>query len=513
MTSTRGGVNNGSGGGSSNTIGNGHNGANGFKDGWDALVKIMFAPCVNIGGVPREEMEGATTDTYTPSRRGLYSSHAGRGVTAGANGNNGWGASVPFEVSASSLLGQSLVMSSSSLDKTSTELHHHQQQQQQQLQTNVHPLTSPQQKKKQQQQPQLQLLDPPGVPGVHTNNNINTTLAHHHSAPLSTSNYSPWEQRKAQSRAKLRQLGARHQLASGIPGESLADTARPLTPGGEEDDQQYHHHHHAAAASSTALVPAQSSSSSSQQQQQAAELVDFDDGISAISSHTLEEMERRREQQSQHQQQHKVMKKAAATTTVLRLHPLDFSQIIDEDCEWKDDQVVVVAAATASTEEFRHEYHHHQGGGGEGRKLDVVEEVDRTEVVFGIPFYEESSTTKGIPMTSPSDLYRVPSTRTHQTLNTTVTEDTHEFEDMCQRHEALYWTNQDQVASTERKSVSLRGVPTHQQQQSQYHQDHHRSSTTTSSSGRMSIEERARRLRELSRSRSRSDGSGSVSTS
>ena len=42
------------------------------------------------------------------------------------------------------------------------------------------------------------------------------------------------------------------------------------------------------------------------------------------------------------------MKKAAATTTtVLRLHPLDFSQIIDEDCEWKDDQVVVVAAATA----------------------------------------------------------------------------------------------------------------------------------------------------------------------
>lgn len=469
MPSTRGGVN-----GSSNN----NNNVNGLKDGWDALVKIMFAPCVNIGGVPREEMEGATTDTYTPSRRGQYSSSAnGRGVTAsaGANGNNnGWGASVPFEVSASSLLGQSLVMSSSSLDKTSTELHHHQQQQQHQ--TNVHPSTPPQQKKQ-----QLQLQDPPGVPGVN-----NTTVPRHSAASFSNS---PWEQRKAQSRAKLRQLGARHQLASGIPGESLADTARPITPG--EDDN-------AAATAAAALFPPTSSSSSQQQP----ELVDFDDGISAISSHTLEEMERRREQ---HQSQQHQSKKKAATTTVLRLHPLDFSQIIDEDCEWNDDQVVAGHAAS-STENLRREYHHQ--GVGEGG-LDVVEEVDETEVVFGTPFYEETTKATTIPMTSPSDLHRVPSTRTHQTLNTTVTEDTHEFEDMCQRHEALYWTNQDQVASSERKSVSLRVVP---HQQPQYHQDRHRSSTS-SSSGRMSIEERARRLRELSRSRSRSDGSGSVSTS
>lgn len=147
---------------------------------------------------------------------------------------------------------------------------------------------------------------------------------------------------------------------------------------------------------------------------------------------------------------------------------------------------------------------YHQGVGG----LDVVEEVDETEVVFGAPFYEE--TLAMATMSSPSVLNRVPSTRTHQTLNTTVTEDTHEFEDMYQRHEALYWTNQDHVAHLERSSACLRAIPdeTKKVMVRQHHDHRDRSS---SSSGRMSIEERARRLRELSRSRSRSDGSGSVS--
>jgi hypothetical protein len=439
-------------------------GGGGLKESWDALVKIMFAPCVNIGGVPREDMEGATTETstanyYSTRHRlrgggGLLLAAAGRGgatTSSGMDGNGGgWGASVPFEVSASSLLGQSLVMSSSSLDdQTFTE----QQEQLTTTATAVNPST-PQQLKKQQRQ------DPPGA--------------------TTTSSSSLWEQRKALSRDKLRQLGARHRLANGFPDENLADVARPITPGQDEEEVEATFHHH--------TLP--TTSSSSPQQQQQSELVDFDDGISAISSHTLEEMERRRSAKEQRVASAKTM------TTVLRLHPLDFSQIIDEDCEWNNGR----ETTTTDTALRREQYSHHQEGG----RLDVVEEVDETEVVFGAPFYEEKllHTNDAVTVTSSSPLVlnRVPSTRTHQTLNTTVTEDTHEFEDMCQRHEALYWTNQDQVASLERSSACLRAKP---------NQDHR--DRSSSGGGRMSIEERARRLRELSRSRSRSDGSGSVS--
>ena len=207
---------------------------------------------------------------------------------------------------------------------------------------------------------------------------------------------------------------------------------------------------------------------------------------------------------------------------MLRLHPLDFSQIIDEDCEWNNNGQQA-STTTTTTTPLQRENHHRQvvvGGGGARVGLDVVEEVDETEVIFGTPFYDDDEKKKPDGTTTnaampPSILNRVPSTRTNDyTLNTTVTEDTHEFEDMCQRHEALYWRDQEVVACSEQRSSSLRAVPPqpHQQQQQPTDRDHHRDrSSSSGNSGRMSIEERARRLRELSRSRSRSDGSGSVS--
>ncbi len=269
----------------------------------------------------------------------------------------------------------------------------------------------------------------------------------------------------------LRRLGARHQLASGFSGEGLADTARPVSPAGEEEDDE-------AAPEAHPGHPIPSSTSSQP------ELVDFDDGISAISSHTLEEMERRRTAKERSS-----TTTAAATTTVLRLHPLDFSQIIDEECEIRGQQSSTTNDDEDDYDGMRREL---QGAFGGGRKkchgLDVVEEeeVDETEVVFGAPFYEEKT------------MHRVPSTRTNQTINTSATEDTHEFEDMCLRHEALYWTDEDQVARIERSACRADVVARVQDRDQR-------------SSARMSIEERARRLRELSRSRSRSDGSGSVS--
>ena len=76
---------------------------------------------------------------------------------------------------------------------------------------------------------------------------------------------------------------------------------------------------------------------------------------------------------------------------------------------------------------------------------------------------------------------------------------------MYKRNEAMYWVDEDQVAEAEktsrrRSSPVVVGTTTDR-----------RGSSAGRQSQRMSIEERARRLRELSRSRSRSDGTGSVS--
>jgi len=355
--------------------------------GWDTLVKVMFAPCagdMNVGGVPREDLGEVAS---VRSRTGHSS---GRGRASGNNTVPSWGASVPFEVSASQDKMSSFQASSVS-------------QHTQDLNESIRLPT--------------QQLNPLPQQRAQT----------------------PREQRKARSRAKLRQLGAQHQLAGGFPGESLADTARPISP-------QVNAEELAAAG------------------EDSPDLVDFDDGISAISSHTLEEMHRRQTREKKH---------------VLRLHPLDFSQIIDENTELK-----------------------FSDRGLEGEGIPEESEEKNTEVVFGEPFYEEelfknvvkvddSHDNQHLEFSPASDLNRVGSSKTHKTLNTTITEESHEMEEMCKRHEAMYWIDQDQVAHNEMNAKSTR----------------------CRSTQRLNIEERARRLRELSRSRSRSDGTGSSNKS
>ena len=405
----------------------------GFKDGWDTLVKVMFAPCAgvtgDIGGVPRDEI----IDIHSTPPRGGGSTRVGgdQGASSPA-----WGASVPFEVS-SQTVGASLI--SGVVPPTSQSGTHHQD--------------------------------------ANNNNSFSFEAFSSSQYPFQQQRaLTPRKQRKAKSRAKLRQLGAQHQLSSGFHGESLADTARPISRNDKDAAV-------AAALGSTTLDTADGGGSSP-------ELIDFDDGISAISSHTLEEMERRRQA------------KDKKNTNIVRLHPLDFSQIIDENTELKYTEQVS------------------PGGGGLG--LVPVKEVNEqdTEVVFGQPFYEENglfqnvrntdvtkNDTKKNPSSSliiepPVQMNRVTSTKTH---STTITEDSHEFEEMYKRNEAMYWVDEDQVAEAEktsrrRSSPVVVGTTTDR-----------RGSSAGRQSQRMSIEERARRLRELSRSRSRSDGTGSVS--
>jgi len=354
----------------------------------------MFAPCAgDIGGVPREDL--GVPPTSDLSRSGRERSKGANTVTPS------WGASVPFEVSASH-------DKSSSFQASSFATQH----------TQEHRSES-------------------GLPTQQLN-----PMAQQHAL-------TPMEQRRAMSRAKLRQLGAQHQIASGFPGENLADTARPISPHEELKERAaaeeiYANHHH-----------------------ESPDLVDFDDGISAISSHTLEEMEKRRQV------------KEKKNKNVLRLHPRDFSQIIDENAELECGD---------------------NGLQGVGI-LEETSEEKNTEVVFGDPFYgkdlfqnvcsiEDSHDNKRLD-TPASNLNRSTSTKSQRTQNTTITEESNEFEEMYMRHEAMYWTDQDQVAHSETNARSTRCRP----------------------SERMSIEERARRLRELSRSRSRSDGTGSSNKS
>eukprot|EP00578_Thalassiosira_sp_NH16_P021853 CAMPEP_0181092650 /NCGR_PEP_ID=MMETSP1071-20121207/9029_1 /TAXON_ID=35127 /ORGANISM="Thalassiosira sp., Strain NH16" /LENGTH=473 /DNA_ID=CAMNT_0023174839 /DNA_START=420 /DNA_END=1841 /DNA_ORIENTATION=- len=345
----------------------------GLKDGWDAMVKVMFAPCAgDVGGVPRDEaLLDGNDGVCTPPRASPCGKVRG-GSAATPAATPPWGASVPFEVSTSQQ-DRSLLMGSSFVSTRGE---------------------NPAADVPSRRYPVQQQRGP-----------------------------TPREQRNARSRAKLRQLGAQHQLAGGFPGGGLADAARPVSPAEEEGSP---------------------------------DLADFDDGISAISSHTLEEMERRRQ--------------AKERKNVVRLHPLDFTQIIDEEAELECD---------------------------DGRLSGVVEEVDEknTEVVFGEPFYEEEEYGNG-PATgleSADCLDRTGSARAHQTLDTTATEESNEFEEMHRRHEAVYWADQDQLASSERAVKDQRAG--------------------RRTSQRMGIEERARRLRELSRSRSRSDGTSSSNKS
>jgi len=384
----------------------------GLRDGWDSLVRVMFAPCAgDVGGVPREDVGVA------PSPLDLARSSCGGG--GGGNNNNkskgspSWGASVPFEVSASSQDKSSSLRASS----FATQITAQDANKDESNVSNPPAATT--------QQP-MQQHTPPRHPAQ-----------------------TPREQREARSRARLRKLGARHQLASGLSGHGIADAARPVSPRETEEERR------AAAGGSP-------------------DLVDFDDGISAISSHTLEEMERRRTARAK-----EAKPREEATSNIVHVNPLDFSQIIQENVELQKGRKGEVIPVPEETEE--------------------AAEEEKEEEVFGEPFYAEelydhvrtvndSKDNQHLEFSPAANLKRV---TTHQTQNTTVTEDSHEFEEMYLRQEAMYWTDQDQVEHTEKNARSTRRRP----------------------SQRASVEERARRLRELSRSRSRSDGTGSSNKS
>lgn len=184
-----------------------------------------------------------------------------------------------------------------------------------------------------------------------------------------------------ESLSKLRQLGTQHQLASGLHDEALADVARPCSP------------------EKSPITP---------------DLIDFDDGISAISSHTLEEMERRR------------LASEGPVPKVAEALKDKLNGTISEDVEWKP--------------KFNTEFEPFQAA-----PFETAVEISRNE-----------------------------------SISTRKTNATEESFQKFMAHEAKYWereVNQDRSRKSERPSM----------------------------------EERARRLRELSRSRSRSDGTGSVS--
>ena len=204
------------------------------------------------------------------------------------------------------------------------------------------------------------------------------------SKPASLTQTAEPPQFQKESLSKLRQLGAQHQLASGVHGESLADLARPC--------------------------------STEKKIEETSDLIDFDDGISAISSHTLEEMERRRIQSG-----------GVITDALKSKMRLQARHIVQEDIPWTQKESV----------EFR-------------------------------PF---TPTEHAFP--KPVAMTRNTSTNTRQT---NATEES--FQNFMQS-EAKYWNEELKQEERSRRSV------------------------------RPSIEERARRLRELSRSRSRSDGTGS----
>lgn len=180
-----------------------------------------------------------------------------------------------------------------------------------------------------------------------------------------------------ESLTKLRQLGAQHQLASGWHDESLADVARPSSP--DKTDTP--------------------------------DLIDFDDGISAISSHTLEEMERRRQKDT-------VVPVVATALKEILNSP------IKEDVEWKQKEFTEFPSFVADE----------------------------------------------------SNLYDIVKISRNESINTRKTNATEESFQKFMAQEAEYW--EGEVKQDRRRTVE-----------------------------RPSIEDRARRLRELSRSRSRSDGS------
>jgi hypothetical protein len=269
------------------------------------------------------------------------------------------------------------------------------------------------------------------------------------------------EKRIVESQNRLRQLSAKHILASSTgPPVASPPTTLPANAAPRED--------------TTTPCP------------EFDEEVDFDDGISAISSHTLEAMERRRVA--------KEMAKGSSSSSKSR------------------------NSIKVGLTDFIHGTSSPNGGWCRQSDDGPLAQVDEgAEVVFGEPFYQEddvvmmttdtqnnSTTTKDQQqkeVISPKSIadkiiadlllkktemnQRMGSNETKCTMNTTATDDdSGEFQAMLQRNEAIYWGDEEHVKDVERKSRGLKPI---------------------------SIEERAQRLREVSRSRSRSDGTGNVS--
>ena len=375
---------------------------NGLREGWDTLVNIVLAPCNGaggVGGVPRSEVDDLVRcqqggDDWTAPRR-TPCQGGGNSNSNSSGQRHEWAASVPFEVSASS---------------SSTEL-----------------------SGKANDRARASTASTPAVP------------LPPRTAPVAIPRpITPRDARTQRSRALLRQLGAQHQLASGFHGESLAGTAHPITPVEDEGEGR------AALAAAPPSSPA-SPGAASQGQQEAS--FDYDDGISAISSHTLEEMERRR-----------LARERTQSSNVVRVSALDYSQIIDEDTELRFQETTGTIETTRVLGTID----------GDGAGAAMADE-DARRGAFGDPFFD------------PREFARVPSSRTQ---NTSLSEDSDAFEARWKQDEARYWTAGSQGDDAEGAAARRRDRASGRRAE------------------RPSVEERARRLRELSRSRSRSDGSG-----
>jgi len=205
--------------------------------------------------------------------------------------------------------------------------------------------------------------------------------------------------RQENSLQKLRKLGARHQLAQGYIDPTLPDVARPVSP-----EEKY------AAASTDIGVDDE---------------VDFDDGISAISSHTLEEMEKKR------------------NLLTVRVNPTEFSKpsrkkeiLPPSYTDFSNKPIMKTMSGGAEDDDF-----------------------------FGEPFFKASKLER-VGLSS-------------------VTSDSKQLEKAWNVNEANFWESEVNKDNDKRSSRRQE---------------------------RLSVEERAKKLRELSRSRSRSSGTASVSS-
>ncbi|KAL7456842.1 hypothetical protein ACHAWC_008313 [Mediolabrus comicus] len=224
------------------------------------------------------------------------------------------------------------------------------------------------------------------------------------------------EYKKERSLAKLKKLGARHQLASGYVDPRLPDAARPVSP----DDK-----HDVAAPPSTDSVD-----------DHVDDEVDFDDGISAISAHTLEEMDKR---QKIHEKKNTV-----------RVNPSQFSSKSKQPPQPKQQNPKSSKEIISPSKDF---------------SAKPFKATISGNLGFDDPFFKQQSSTN---------------------LNRVRSQDSQKLEKEWHANEENYWKGEVK-------------------------KDNARQSTRRQE--RLSVEERARRLRELSRSRSRSSNTGSLGSS